>query len=426
MSEKHKAAISTYKKIYKTFIVTVILLIVSSQAITQFFIYSQKFDSNRINIAGRQRMLSQNIAKTILKIHLDQNNPDANDLSELENLKNLFMTSDYVIQNGSKSLNIDANQNDLAQQLFKSNKPHFDQIILVANTLLQDKKIDKDKIKTLFESEKEFLKNMDLIVTAFNEESIKKSTRLQIIESLLAIFAVIIILIEIGVLYRPLIQTLIKDNEELSKQKKNLEEFSFVLSHKLRKHVANLLGLMNSINPNNLLEIREYFQYVRQSVYELDTVSRELGDKATPYDLKIDMNSITIDSTKRFETIETLKTILLIDDDKITNILTKRILVQYNPQIKVDTFTNPYEGLRFLEKLKENKGEFPIVFLDITMPEMTGWEFLDKLAGLNINPPVYILTSSIDRRDIERARVYKNVKSFLTKPLTSEKMPTIL
>ena len=43
-----------------------------------------------------------------------------------------------------------------------------------------------------------------------------------------------------------------------------------------------------------------------------------------------------------------------------------------------------------------------------------------------MSPTIYILTSSVDRNDIEKARTYKNVKAFLTKPLTVEKMPTFV
>ena len=69
MSKENVNSNPSYRNIYKTFVITVITLILSSQAITQYFIYTQKYDANRINIAGRQRMLSQNITKTILKIY---------------------------------------------------------------------------------------------------------------------------------------------------------------------------------------------------------------------------------------------------------------------------------------------------------------------------------------------------------------------
>ena len=236
--------------------------------------------------------------------------------------------------------------------------------------------------------------------------------------------AVIVILVEIAILYRPLIQKLAEDNIELAEQKKHIEDFSFLLSHKVRKHIANLLGLMNTINPNNLLEIKEYFQFVKQSVMELDSVSQEFSGKTSKLDSQYSLYAV--DSTQKYETFEKLRTIMLIDDDKITNILTKKILLKFNPEIKVEVFSDPIKSIEYLEKLKSDNWEYPVIFLDIIMPQMTGWQFLEQIANLNMNPTVYILTSSIDKNDITKARTYKNVKAFLTKPLTQDKMPTFV
>jgi CheY-like chemotaxis protein len=424
MSEKNEISPPSYQNIYKTFVITVIALILSTQAITQYFIYTQKYDANRINIAGRQRMLSQNISKMILKIHLVKDAASSADFQKLETLKNLFVSSEKAILEGNKELGVEENNSELALSLFKDLNPHSESIVEIVDLLLRDKKIDESIIQNLFLHESEFLKTMDKIVVVYSQESITKTSRLQLIESILALFAVIVILLEIAILYRPLIQKLTEDNKELAEQKKSLEDFSFLLSHKVRKHVANLLGLMNTINPNNLLEIREYFQYVRQSVVELDTVSREFEDKSVTADSMVSIN--TVDSTKKYETFEKLRTIMLIDDDKITNILTKKLLLKHNPEMKVEVFSSPFDSIEHLEKIKADNWEFPIIFLDINMPQMNGWQFLDKIASQNMNPTIYILTSSIDKNDIDKARTYKNVKAFLTKPLTFEKMPTFV
>lgn len=424
MSEKIEKTSPSYKKIYKTFVITVIILILSSQAITQFFIYTQKYDANRINIAGRQRMLSQNITKTILRIHFQKETVSKEELNALENLKNLFVSSEKAILEGDEILEIKKNNSEIALSLFQELKPHSEFISDLSTQVISGKKIEESSIKELFLHETEFLKTMDQIVSLYSKESVTRASRLQLVESLLALFAIIIILFEIGILYRPLIQRLTEDNEELAKRKKILEDYSFLLSHKVRKHVANLLGLMNTINPNNLLEIREYFQYVRQSVVELDTVSREFEDKSVTNSFVVPIHAV--DSTKRFETFEKLRTIMLIDDDKITNILTKKLLLKYNPEIKVEVFSNGFDSISHLEKLKADNWEYPIIFLDINMPEMNGWQFLDKIATLNISPAIYILTSSIDKSDIDKARSYKNIRAFLTKPLTIEKMPTFV
>ncbi|MBP7283955.1 MAG: response regulator [Leptospiraceae bacterium] len=424
MSKKSETPTDAYRKIYQTFVVTVIGLILLTQAITQYFIYTQKYDANRINIAGRQRMLSQRITKTILKIYLQKDNVVSSDFSELRELKELFFKSHRAVLDGNEEFQIKANNSELASSLFAKLEPNIVFIFSTVDKILEQKKIEDAEIQILFLNESEFLKTMDQIVSAYSEESITRTTRLQLLESVLAMIAVIVILVEIAILYRPLIQKLAEDNIELAEQKKHIEDFSFLLSHKVRKHIANLLGLMNTINPNNLLEIKEYFQYVKQSVMELDSVSQEFSGKTSKLDSQYSLYAV--DSTQKYETFEKLRTIMLIDDDKITNILTKKILLKFNPEIKVEVFSDPIKSIEYLEKLKSDNWEYPVIFLDINMPQMTGWQFLEQIANLNMNPTVYILTSSIDKNDITKARTYKNVKAFLTKPLTQDKMPTFV
>ena len=149
-----------------------------------------------------------------------------------------------------------------------------------------------------------------------------------------------------------------------------------------------------------------------------------MEDESVTLDSAVTIHSV--DSTKKYETFEKLRTVMLIDDDKITNILTKKLLLKHNPEMKVEIFNSPFESIEHLEKLKVNNWEMPIIFLDINMPMMNGWQFLEKIASQNMSPTIYILTSSVDRNDIEKARTYKNVKAFLTKPLTVEKMPTFV
>lgn len=111
-------------------------------------------------------------------------------------------------------------------------------------------------------------------------------------------------------------------------------------------------------------------------------------------------------------------TILLVDDDPIQNMLTTR-LIQFNGvQNEILSYTDP---LKALEYLRMNVGEFQCIFLDLNMPELNGWEFLDRCQDY-LEIPVFILTSSLSIVDQNKAEEYHQVKEFISKPLSNEKV----
>ena len=114
---------------------------------------------------------------------------------------------------------------------------------------------------------------------------------------------------------------------------------------------------------------------------------------------------------------------IVIDDDPVSNLICKLTLEMVLGKVEVKTFTNPEEGLRYIELEYSGKGEkTAALLLDINMPVMTGWEFLERFDNLNKNIKnsivVYILSSSVDPRDKDRSYSNKNVKNYIVKPLT--------
>jgi CheY-like chemotaxis protein len=124
-------------------------------------------------------------------------------------------------------------------------------------------------------------------------------------------------------------------------------------------------------------------------------------------------------------TNETLH-ILIIDDDEINNFIAAKLIDKIPVKAKVTTCLNGQQGLDKVKSLLDSE-EFPdIIFLDINMPIMNGWEFLedyDKLKN-QINKQVIInmLSSSVYNDDINKAETYPSVNKFISKPLTVEKI----
>lgn len=124
-----------------------------------------------------------------------------------------------------------------------------------------------------------------------------------------------------------------------------------------------------------------------------------------------------------------IKNILLIDDN-IFNFLNKKIIEKNFSAQSVKSYVNPVKALDALKSISSGADIFPdVIFLDINMPRMDGWEFLDEFEKLPEDIlkqcSVYILTSSIDPSDIEKSRSYRSVKDFISKPLTKEILESV-
>jgi CheY-like chemotaxis protein len=126
-----------------------------------------------------------------------------------------------------------------------------------------------------------------------------------------------------------------------------------------------------------------------------------------------------------------IRSTFLIDDDRIFNMIHTRIMESKSFAEKIQPFHNAKQALKALKDIIiAHPDDFPeIIFLDINMPAMDGWEFLEEFEKfpeeVQCRCRVIILTSSIDPRDIEKSRTYKNVTQFISKPLTPDMLSTL-
>ncbi len=116
---------------------------------------------------------------------------------------------------------------------------------------------------------------------------------------------------------------------------------------------------------------------------------------------------------------------VLIDDDPMNNLICKLTIEMTLGQTDVRAFVNPENALEFFQnEFATHTGYLALLLLDIHMPSMSGWEFLEMFDNLSFEVKdrvrVCILSSSIDDRDKERSYANKNVFDFLVKPLTDK------
>ncbi|PWK67654.1 CheY-like chemotaxis protein [Mucilaginibacter oryzae] len=119
------------------------------------------------------------------------------------------------------------------------------------------------------------------------------------------------------------------------------------------------------------------------------------------------------------------KTCLLIDDNYIDNFVTRRVLESNNFAEQIIVRQSPTEAI---ELLKDGSVDPDVIFLDIRMPVMDGFEFLHEFDGLAIakkGVKIYMLSSSLDPTDIRLSADNKYITQFIHKPLTNKVLEEI-
>ncbi|TAF45111.1 MAG: response regulator [Sphingobacteriales bacterium] len=117
---------------------------------------------------------------------------------------------------------------------------------------------------------------------------------------------------------------------------------------------------------------------------------------------------------------------LIIDDDEINNFIAQMLINKMPPFANVSTCLNGQIGINFLiSNLAQPQNLPDIILLDINMPVMNGWQFLEEyqktiLPFLNKKIIINIVSSSVSDTDITKSKSYSFVNKFISKPLTTQ------
>lgn len=126
-----------------------------------------------------------------------------------------------------------------------------------------------------------------------------------------------------------------------------------------------------------------------------------------------------------------MKRILLIDDDPIFVFLIKKTLQTIDNTLMIDIFSDGEKAIDYIYAIKESRLLLPdIIFLDLNMPILDGWGFLDQYSliseQLSKKIELYILSSSISPEDVRHASDYPVILDYLIKPLEKSRIADIL
>ena len=125
------------------------------------------------------------------------------------------------------------------------------------------------------------------------------------------------------------------------------------------------------------------------------------------------------------------KEIWIVDDDNIYQIIVRKIIGKMELFSSFSSYKNGKDAIDALKKAAENNENIPdTILLDINMPVMDGWEFMDEIVSykskLNQKIAIYIVSSSIAVQDKDKAKTYAEILGFLSKPITMDALYEIV
>lgn len=115
----------------------------------------------------------------------------------------------------------------------------------------------------------------------------------------------------------------------------------------------------------------------------------------------------------------------IIDDDAIFVLVFTKILSNIDNFNKIDSIKNGLLALQELKNLDAKNEKLPdIIFLDLNMPVLDGWQFLDEIENLPFKEKlnIHVISSTIDFKEIDKSKRYKTVKSFIQKPTSAKEL----
>ncbi|HYG50763.1 MAG TPA: response regulator [Flavobacteriales bacterium] len=128
--------------------------------------------------------------------------------------------------------------------------------------------------------------------------------------------------------------------------------------------------------------------------------------------------------------MEKVNSVLIIDDEPFMNMINEKIMQKADFAPHIDKFEDAGRALDDLKKNYNERQEFPdCIFVDVNMPGMDGWAFLDELKKFPLEVlhkcKVFMLSASINKSDIEKCKPYRFVADFIIKPLSVDKLKAL-
>ena len=266
---------SSLKARYIIGIAIAITVIVTNQIFIQYWLHKKTDDAQIINIAGRQRMLSQLIN---LEFERFYRNPSyAGDLKS--NIEKWSNAHDGLL-NGNDALGLAPVQDAQARILLNEVTSNINYAAHRAN---QISKLDASQLNAIHANQSSFLQKMERIVLLLEKDSKDKLNFIILMEIILAMGSVLVILCEVLYIFKPIERRFVKHINELETANKKFKEIAWEQSHKVRRPLSNILGLSEQLSrAHNSLNKKDedfYIASINSEAKHLDDVLKSIVEK---------------------------------------------------------------------------------------------------------------------------------------------------